>query len=118
MSDTSRQQGSQGAEFRTAEQQQQAAGQPLEKSVQTLAKYGGFNFLENSIDGIKNLNPERKALRRIFLTDPEKKKEREALKKRLELWLNLMKESTEINQMVEKGTERGTKAGELLNTNL
>ena len=57
-----------------AVQQQQAAAQPrnLNAELQVLAKFGGFNVLESSVDGIQNLNPERKARRNIFLTDPER----------------------------------------------
>lgn len=57
-----------------AVQQQQAAAQSrnLNAELQVLAKFGGFNVLESSVDGIQNLNPERKARRNIFLTDPER----------------------------------------------
>lgn len=49
-------------------QQQQAAVQTknLNAELQVLAKFGGFNVLESSVDGIQNLNPERKARRNIY----------------------------------------------------
>lgn len=66
---------------REAAVQQQAAAQSrnLNAELQVLAKFGGFNVLESSVDGIQNLNPERKARRNIFLTDPERAPERKEL---------------------------------------
>lgn len=55
-----------------AVQQQQAAAQPrnLNAELQVLAKFGGFNVLESSVDGIQNLNPERKARLTFSLQTP------------------------------------------------
>jgi hypothetical protein len=90
----------------------------LEQSLQALVKQGGFDLLEVSIDGLKNLNPARKALKRIFLTDASKKAEREALKKRLGLWIGLLSDSANISEMAEKAASRAVSAGERLATNL
>lgn len=57
--------------------------QNLNAELQALAKFGGFNVLESSVDGIQNLNPERKARRNIFLTDRERANERKELRKGL-----------------------------------
>src|SRR5689334_5878985 len=89
------------AEVKTAELQTRPA-QTLEQSLDALYKFGGFDFLEDAIDGVKTLNPERKALRKIFLTDDSKKGERESLKKKLALWLNLVSESSDLEEMVAK----------------
>ncbi|HNQ00038.1 MAG TPA: type VI secretion system contractile sheath protein TssC, partial [Bacteroidia bacterium] len=35
--------------------------QVIEESANKLAKFGGFDILEAVIDGVQNLNPERKA---------------------------------------------------------
>ena len=51
----------------------------LNAELQALAKFGGFNVLESSVDGIQNLNPERKARRNIYLTSNEKAAERKEL---------------------------------------
>ena len=45
----------------------------LEESIETLAIVGGFDLLEMAIDGIQNVNPERKARKRIFLTEAARK---------------------------------------------
>ena len=78
---------------RQAVQQQQAVAQSrnLNAELQILAKFGGFNVLESSVDGIQNMNPERKARRNIFLSDPERAAERKELEKRLEMWVDMLK---------------------------
>ena len=48
----------------------------LDKSLEKLARYGGFDLLETSIENVQNINPDRKARRKIFLTEKGKEKER------------------------------------------
>ena len=117
MSDTALQQQASGGEFKSQERLQNPA-QTLDQSLQALTKFGGFDFLENAIEGAKNLNPERKALKRIFLTDGEKKAEREALKQKLTLWMNLIADSADINEMVEKAAQKSDVADKSLKDNL
>lgn len=74
----------------------------LDVHLEKLARFGGFNFLESSIDGIQNLNPERKARKKIFLTDEQKKGERDALKNKIDMWITLLNESDNINEMLTK----------------
>lgn len=92
--------------------------QALEQSVNSLTKYGGFDFIENAIDGAQNLNPERKARKKIFLSDAEKKAERNELKKKLVLWLNLLSESGTLDEMANKAAVRGEESSKLLKKNL
>ena len=93
----------QNTQREAAVQQQQAVAQSrnLNAELQVLAKFGGFNVLESSVDGIQNLNQERKARRNIFLSDPERAGERKELKKRLEMWLDMLKGNKSISEMVE-----------------
>lgn len=64
----------QNPKIETAEQQVAAVQtRNLNTELQALAKFGGFNVLESSVDGIQNLNPERKARRNIYLTSNEKR---------------------------------------------
>jgi hypothetical protein len=58
------------------------SSQTLEVTTQKLSKYGGFSILETTIDGVQNLNPEKKARKKIFLTESGKDLERKQLKKR------------------------------------
>ena len=46
--------------------------QALETATQGLEKFGGFDLLESMIDGVQNLNPVRKARRKIFLEETSK----------------------------------------------
>jgi hypothetical protein len=95
------------------EQQDAAAGYrpreatpSLEQSAQALLKVGGFDLLETTIDGASNLNPEKKARKKIFLSEDSKKADRQQLKKRLGLWHKLLSESDSVADAVEKGQQR------------
>ncbi|HTF80133.1 MAG TPA: DUF5458 family protein [Cytophagales bacterium] len=94
------------------------ASSALENSLNKLVKAGGFSFLENVIDGLPNMNPERKARKNIFMSDPAKASEREQLKKRLGIWLELLGESETVAELVEKSEEKAEASNKLLNKNL
>lgn len=49
--------------------QSSQATSPSSSALDKLKEFGGFAFIENTIDGMSNLNPNRKARRNIFLTD-------------------------------------------------
>lgn len=104
---------------REAAVQQQAAAQPrnLNAELQVLAKFGGFNVLESSVDGIQNLNPERKARRNIFLTDPERAPERKELEKRLEMWMDMLQGNKSISEMIELCQKKSAAVSDLLSQN-
>ena len=48
----------------------------VQESTDKLVKFGGFDLLEGSIEGAQNLNPERKARKKIFLSEEDKDTER------------------------------------------
>ena len=104
---------------REAAVQQQAAAQPrnLNAELQVLAKFGGFNVLESSVDGIQNLNPERKARRNIFLTDPERASERKELEKRLEMWVDMLQGNKSISEMIELCQKKSAAVSDQLSQN-
>jgi hypothetical protein len=98
-----------------------AVRQPVEQlqtSVQGLAKFGGFDLLESAIDDVQNINPDRKARKKIFLEEQSKKDERSALKKTLELWLDVLQSSDDLSEMVKRCDERSQQAGQVLKKNL
>jgi hypothetical protein len=95
-----------------------APAQTFEQSIQALAQFGGFDLLESSIDGVKNLNPSRKALKNIFLSDKSKKEERETLKKKLQLWVEIVRGSANLSEMVDKSTASAESANTTLKLNL
>ena len=105
----------------------QAQGAPLapqgkpvsiEKSIEALARYGGFDLLESAIENVQNVNPERKARRNIFLSEANKAKERETLKKTLELWLNVLSDNETITDMVASSEDHKKASEALLTKNL
>lgn len=89
----------------------------LAVATDKLAKFGGFSFLESAISDIQNLNPERKARRKIFLSDESKKEERKELKRTLTLWLDLLKNTKDIPEMIDKSKEKESFTSELLRKN-
>jgi hypothetical protein len=90
----------------------------LENEIKKLAKTGGFGFFESTIDGVQNLNPDRKARKQIFLTDAEKKKERQDLKKKLDTWLELLQSAQAVTDMIEESQQQAEQANALLKKNL
>lgn len=94
------------------------ASQVLEQSASDLAKFGGFDLLEAVIDGVQNLNPEKKARKKIFLTETAKKSERQSLKNSLNLWIELLSGSNSISESIEAADANSKSAEQCLKTNL
>ena len=90
----------------------------LDKSCNTLAKFGGFDMLEAVIEGVQNMNPERKARKKIFLTETDKKKERESIRKALSLWAELLEKNGDVASMVEESQKSSEQSSVLLKKNL
>ncbi len=119
MADTSMQQGAEAQDLaHKSREAGSAPAQTLDQSLNKLAKFGSFDFLESAIDGIQGLNPDRKARKQIFLSDASKKKERADVKKKLELWLSLLSNSSDISQMADTCQQRSEEAAALLKKNL
>jgi len=84
----------------------------LKTGLEKLAGSGGFDLLEMAFKGVENMNPERKARKRIFLTETAYKNERDELKKTLLLWAAVLESSSNISDMVaasEKNIENADK---------
>jgi len=96
----------------------EGAAPSLEQSTQALLKVGGFDLLETTIDGASNLNPEKKARKKIFLSEENKKTDRQQLKKRLALWHSLLSQADTVADAVEAGTKRVEDTQEQLTANL
>ena len=111
-------QNSQEASFKVEEKQQSAQLPSMEESLKPLAKFGGYDFMEAIIDGTDNLNPVRKAKKNIFLTDANKKEQRDVLKKKMQMWLDLLENNDSVSSMVDKSMTRSEIAEKLLKENL
>ena len=90
----------------------------LEGGLKKLEKFGGFDLLESSIDAIQNINPERKARKKIFLEESSKKAEREALKKTLQWWSEILSSSDDLSEMIQFSGEKSEEADKVLKKNL
>lgn len=86
----------------------------LTLALNALSKFGGFNFLESTVDGIQNLNPERKARKKIFLTDEQKQDERDALNDKIDMWLELLTSSSDVTEMLSTSKAKAEAAAEHL----
>jgi len=90
----------------------------LDASLNKLARVGGFDMLEATIDGVQNINPERKARKKIFLTESGKKAERQDLKGKIKLWIDLLSEHNSISSMVDHCAEKAEATEANLKENL
>jgi hypothetical protein len=90
----------------------------LEQQLDAIVEFGGFDLLEGAIDGIQNLNPERKARKNIFLTESGKKAERETLKKTLQLWADSLKSADNLVDLVNNCTDKAEGTERTLKKNL
>ncbi|WP_312399250.1 DUF5458 family protein [Chryseobacterium sp.] len=90
----------------------------IDDLIEKLARYGGFDLLETSIENVQNINPDRKARRKIFLTEKSKEKERQTLKKTLELWADVINKSSSLIDMVADCETQRKSAEDLLAKNL
>jgi len=90
----------------------------LEENINALAVVGGFELLEMVIDGVQNVNPERKARKKIFLSESNKKDEREELKRNLGIWSEILSSPGSISDMVEKCGKQAEVAETALKSNL
>jgi hypothetical protein len=75
-------------------------------------------LLESTIEGVQNINPERRARKKIFLEESAKKHEREALKKTLQWWVDVLGTSDDIGELIETCQEKAVQADQLLKKNL
>ncbi len=90
----------------------------LDSHLQPLAKLGGYDLLESAIDNVQNLNPERKARKKIFLEEASKKKERDELKKMLSWWVDILESTDDLGQMVDNCNQLAETADRTLKTNV
>lgn len=92
--------------------------QKLKETEEKLAKYGGFDLLESAVENVQNMNPSRKARKKIFLSESSKKNEREMLAKTLEIWADVLSSSDDISEMANLSEEQSKVAEQSLTKNL
>ncbi|SKB47602.1 hypothetical protein [Dyadobacter psychrophilus] len=93
----------------------QTAGQQLSlnDSLELLKSLGGFKFIETTVEGVRDLNPQKAGAKANYLSDEDTEQERKDLLQRLELWAELISESASVDEMQSKA-----RAGQELNETL
>lgn len=84
--------------------EREAASQPvnLEENLAALDYYGGMRLVKTLVRETENLDPRKKALHDIFLSDPLYKDTRKQLAKTLDLWIDLLeKDFEDIDQTID-----------------
>ncbi|MDZ4822261.1 MAG: type VI secretion system contractile sheath protein TssC [Flavobacteriales bacterium] len=109
------QQGRQAAERESVKIENAASA--LAESVGKLAKVGGYSLIESTVDGAQNLNPEREARKQIFLTEADQKKDRQNLKRVLDMWMETIADGNSVPDMIEKCREKAEVAAKTLKKN-
>jgi hypothetical protein len=104
-----------GAEAAFRDPAAQTAAQPLSlnESLDLLKSLGGFKFIETTVEGVRDLNPQKAGAKANYLSDEDTEQERKDLLQRLELWAELISESASVDEMQSKA-----RAGQELNEGL
>lgn len=91
----------------------------LQESIAGLNKYGGFQLLKGLIKGVENMDPRRKAVKNIFLSDAAYADARKKLKSELALWVNILDDDcSDPMEIIESCQEKSNKAEQNLQSNL
>ena len=91
----------------------------LQESIENLEDFGGFDLLEDLVDGIKNMNPAKRASKKIFMQEKEFEEQREKMKTQLAMWINVLSGKAEsVSEVVEVCQNEAEKAKENLAQNL
>ena len=89
----------------------------LKDFAEGLARYGGFDIIDATVEKAGNLNPAKKAKRNIFLNESTLD-ERKNLKKRIQLWLILLESNENLGDMISQCEEKSAEAEMLFAKNM
>ncbi len=94
-------------------------GGQLKESIENLDDFGGFDLLSDMVDGLKNMNPAKKAAKRIFLEERSFTEQREQMKSQLAMWIKVLSQNTgSVSEAVEVCQDEAEKAQQNLSENL
>ncbi len=91
----------------------------LQSSLSGLDKFGGFQLLKGLIKGVENMDPRRKAVKNIFLSDSAYTENRKKLKNELSLWIDILENGgADPMAIIESCEEQCERAEQNLKNNL
>lgn len=91
----------------------------LQSSLSGLDKFGGFQLLKGLIKGVENMDPRRKAVKNIFLSDSAYADNRKKLMNELSLWVDILENGgTDPMEIIDSCKEQCEKAEQNLKNNL
>ena len=90
----------------------------LQSSISGLDKFGGFQLLKGLIKGVENMDPRRKAVKNIFLSDSAYSDARKRLTNELSLWIEILEKGGDPMEIIESCKAECEKAEENLKNNL
>lgn len=91
----------------------------LQNELKGLDKFGGFQLIKGLIKGAENMDPRRKAVKNIFLSDSTYEEARKKFKNELSMWIDILETGGEDPmEIIDMCTEKCEKAEANLSTNL
>lgn len=91
----------------------------LQSGLKGLDKFGGFQLIKGLIKGAENMDPRRKAVKNIFLTDSTYEETRKKFKNELSMWIDILESGgDDPMQIIDMCTDKCQKAEENLSNNL
>ncbi len=105
------------AEVKASKAKAASPANSVQEAVNSLARFGGFNFLESAVDGIAAMNPERAARKKAFLNDNDRKDARQNLENNINLWIELLNSANTVSEMLDKANEKAESVSSLLAKN-
>lgn len=90
----------------------------LKEALHHLESAGGFDIVSTTVDDAENMDPSEELMKEIFLTESENKEKRRKLKNRLQSWIDLLRETENVGEAVEKSEAKSMATRELLQTNV
>ena len=95
----------------------QEAALKLRESSEQLSQYGGFDIVATTVAKGQNLDPNKKALKNIFLNEDTYAEDREELEVNITQWLELIKAHENVADMISAAGEQQATSERLLSTN-
>lgn len=95
------------------------SAEQLQAGLKGLDKFGGFQLIKGLIKGAENMDPRRKAVKNIFLTDSTYEETRKKFKNELAMWIDILEAGgSDPMEIIDMCNEKCEKATENLSNNL